>query len=76
MSHGGIQLIDQDITYDVNKKPTGLLVEGNVSSGFFYYIGWYDDTYMRDISCATQDFDNTIKDQLIFVAKKLDASSI
>jgi hypothetical protein len=76
VSHGGVQLIDQDITYDVNEKPTSLLIEGSPSSGFFYHIGWYDDTYMRSISCATQSFDATIKNQLISFAKKLDASSI
>lgn len=75
-SHGGIQLIDEDITYDINEKPTDLLVEGSLSSGFYYSVGWYDDTYIRDLSCAKQTFDPKIKDQLVNFAKNLDKMSL
>lgn len=74
ISHGGIRLIEEEITYDVNNKATDSLVEGSDSSGFFYSVGWYDNTYMQELDCATPKFNPIIKSKIISYARKLDSN--
>lgn len=72
VSHGGVRLVDKYITYDINKKATNTLVEGNKASGFFYNVAWYDMTYIQKLACATKNFDPTNLLKVMDFAKMID----
>lgn len=71
-AHGGIRLIDKFIAYDINKKATTLLIEGNETSGFLYVVSWYDPVYMQKLKCATLHFEPIHLPKVVELARKID----
>lgn len=72
LMHGGIQLAKEDVTYDVNKKPTTSEVEGSENSGFTYTVRWYDDTFAHELECANMLYDKTITENVLSLANRID----
>lgn len=76
LTHGAAQLMKDDVRYDVNKYPNTLLVEESIDKQFFYSIHWFTDNYMLDLECTNPRYSQTIKDELINMAKRIDQASI
>lgn len=72
LNESGVQLLDINVSYDVNKKPTEILVNGNNSTGYLYGIEWYDATYFHTLECANGQYDKRITDKVIALAKLID----
>jgi len=69
---GGIQLNNESIRYDINKKPTTVDVEGSMKTGFHYIISWYDEIYSNDLECDNKIYDKEIISKMIILANKID----
>ncbi len=72
LNKGSINLRDDIVTYDVKNNPTVITIEGNDLSGFSNTIEWYDNTFMKQLRCATPNFDKEIKSKLIKRANELE----
>lgn len=67
-----IQLNEDGLTYDINDKPTRVMVEGHQNSGFMYSVRWYDKSFVREIECANNKLDDAIKTKMIEYATLVD----
>ncbi len=72
LAHGGVELIEELTTYDVNHKPTVVLVSGNKASGYTYKISWYDNTFAKELECASQQYSSSLKQSVINMANNID----
>lgn len=72
LMHGGIQLAKEDVTYDINNKPTTIEIEGSENSGFTYAIRWYDKTFAHELECANMLFDKSITENVLSLARNID----
>lgn len=72
LAHGGVELIQELVSYDVFGKPTVVLTTGNENTGFLYQISWYDNTFARELSCAASKFSKTIKNNVLELAKTIE----
>lgn len=72
LAHGGVELIQELVSYEVFGKPTVVLTIGNENTGFLYQISWYDNTFARDLSCASPTFSKTIKNNVLELAKTIE----
>lgn len=72
-SNTAAQLAQEDVTYTVNNKATILMpVEGSDSSGYLYFVKWYDDNNFHELECANMKYSADINDAVIELAKKID----
>ena len=72
-SNTAAQLAQEDVTYTVNNKATILMpVEGSNSSGYLYFVKWYDDNNFHELECANMKYSADINDAVIELAKKID----
>lgn len=62
----------EDVTYDVNDKPTLVKVDGKPGYGFLYKVEWFDAVNFHELQCATQNYSDEIKGAVIQLAKNLD----
>lgn len=65
-------LAAEDVTYEVNDKPTLIKVDGKRSYGFLYKVEWFDAVNFHELQCATQNYSDEIKGAVIQLAKNLD----
>lgn len=72
LAHGGVELIQELVSEEVNGKPTVILTKGNKDTGFLYQVSWYDNNFSREISCASHDFSNVIKNNVVELAKLIE----
>jgi hypothetical protein len=72
LSHGGINLREDTISYDVNNHPSVKTIEGNENSGYVYILSWYDNTFIRTLKCARKDYDKDVMDKMIKFASDID----
>ena len=72
LAHGGVELVKELVSDDIFGKPTVILTKGSESTGFLYQISWYDNTYSRELSCATPEFSYSIKNKVLELAKAID----
>ena len=72
LSHGAVQIPEETVRYDINKKVTNIFVEGSFHSGFIYNVYWNDSTFNYFLECANMKFDNKIKTRMVKLAKKID----
>lgn len=68
------------VTFDINKKPTMIFVEGTAHTGFLYTVMWYTDKTknermtLSEIKCARKKLENNIPKKMVEYAKILDKS--
>lgn len=72
LSHGGVQLAKEYTEYVVNKKPSSIIVQGNVGDGFTYSVVWYDSIKVNSLDCATIKYSKDITANVIKLATKID----
>lgn len=72
VSHGAAQIDEEEAKYDVNGKITLIDVEGNDSTGYLYRINWFDNTFNRNLECATKNYSTEVREYTIELAKKID----
>lgn len=72
LSHGAVILAKEDVTQDVNGKPTIKEITGNADSGFLYNVEWYDNTFFRQLECANMRYSTEITTSVIALANQLD----
>lgn len=72
-SNTAAQLAEEDVTYTINNKATILMpVEGSESSGFLYFIKWYDESNFHELECANMKYSPVINEAVIELAKRID----
>jgi hypothetical protein len=74
ISHGGVELIKELVSYEINNKPTVILVQGTSDSGYLYQVSWYDEDFSRQLNCASSIFSKTTKENVIELAKNIENS--
>lgn len=72
LAHGGVELIQELISDDIGGKPTVILTKGTNETGFLYQVSWYDNTFSRELSCASEKFNITTKDAVLELAKAIE----
>ena len=73
-SNTAAQLAQEDVTYTINNKATILMpVEGSESSGFLYYIKWYDNQNFHELECANMKYSADTNNSVIALANQIDA---
>lgn len=73
-SNTAARLAQEDVTYSINNKATILMpVEGNDSSGYLYFLKWYDNNNFHELECANMKYSADINDAVIELAKKIDS---
>ncbi len=72
-SNTAAQLAQEDVTYTINNKATILMpVEGSESSGFIYFIKWYDNKNFHELECANMKYSVNINNLVIALASQID----
>lgn len=72
-SNTAAQLAAEDVTYTINNKATILMpVEGSESSGFLYFIKWYDENNFHELECANMKYSPATNESVIELAKRID----
>lgn len=69
----GIELIKELVSYDIQSRPTVILVKGTKESGYVYKIKWYDPTFSRELECANRKFSPQIKEKVIALASRIES---
>lgn len=72
LSQCGVELIKEFVTYDINNKPTIILIKGNKFSGYVYKIEWFDSMFSRELECANEEFNINIRSNVISLANRID----
>jgi hypothetical protein len=75
LSHGGVKLVENEMDFLINNKPTDHSVRGNDATGFLYDVTWYDPTYIQGLQCALERFDPEAMDRMISLAIQIDNAS-
>ena len=73
LAHSGVELIKEFVTYDVNNKPTVVLVKGTKETGFIYKLKWYDATFSRELECANSGYSPKLRIEVAELANRIDA---
>ncbi len=72
LAHSGVELIKELVTYDIQNKPTVVLVKGTKETGFVYKIKWYDNTFSRELECANPEFSQQLRTDIIALANRIE----
>lgn len=72
LARSGVELIKELVTYDVDNKPTIILVKGTQKTGFLYKIKWYDQTFSRELECANLEFNAQIRTDVLELANRIE----
>lgn len=72
LAHGGVELINELVSYEIYNKPTVILVQGTKNSAYLYQVSWYDDNFSRQLFCANPNFSNQIKENVIELARAIE----
>lgn len=68
LAHSGLELIKELTSYQINNKPTVILVTGDNTTGYLYRVSWYDNLFSRDLYCASKKFSNDTTQKVIELA--------
>lgn len=71
-SHGSVHLAEEVVRYDVHSKPTMEFVSGTDKTGYTYVVSWFDDTYFRDLECATDKYKAGTLSAVVALAESCD----
>lgn len=73
LAHGGVELIQDLVSYDISNKPSVILVKGSEETGYLYKVAWYDNTFSRELACANKTYSPLTKHKVIELATKIEA---
>lgn len=73
LSGFGVELIKELVSYEIQNRPTVLLVTGTKESGYVYKLKWYDPTFSRELECANMEFHPQIKEKVIELANHIES---
>ncbi len=73
IAHGGVEIIKELVSYEINNKPSVVLVQGTKETGYLYKVTWYDNTFSRELSCANTSFSQETKQKVIELAQKIES---
>ncbi|MDP3705220.1 MAG: hypothetical protein Q8R24_04845 [Legionellaceae bacterium] len=73
ISHAGVKLFQEYVTYDINTKPSIIYIEGIPGMGFSYNVEWYDNNFAHKLTCAQHEYTKKTIVKLILLAKRLDS---
>jgi hypothetical protein len=71
-SHGAAVISKEDSTNAVNKKITTSFIKGNPSQGFLYGVQWYDNNFIREMTCAKRKLDEKTIESMVELARIID----
>ena len=70
---GTSAILNQETTsYEINNKVTIIGVAGDLPSGFLYEMMWWDKDFRRQLQCSANNYSDSIKNELIELAKEID----
>lgn len=72
LNHSSMFISEKSKTTKINDKITTQSVSGDDKYGYMYTVSWYDDTFFRELECASKQFDATVIDKLVDIAKRAD----
>lgn len=72
LTHEGIKIDREMVQYDVNGKVTTLDVSGNQQSGYLYMVEWFDNDYFRSLECADKNYQPSLVERTMQLAKDID----
>lgn len=73
-SNTAAQLAQEDVTYSINNKASILMpVKGSDSSGYLYYVKWYDNNNFHELECANMKYSADTNNAVMELAKKIDS---
>lgn len=72
LATASVRLVHEDLSYEVNNKPTHYIVKGSDSTGFSAYVDWYDETYMHQLHCGNEKFNPNFMNNVIDLAIRID----
>jgi hypothetical protein len=67
-----VRIIAEDLSYEINQKPTRVVVKGSDEVGYFAYLDWYDHTCKHHLQCGVEKFDANYLSQAMALAIKID----
>lgn len=70
---GAVRLGEDTVEYSVRGKPTQVTVEGSEQSGFAYEVAWFEPDVQHELTCAMPRFERSHSQQLIALARRIDA---
>lgn len=73
LAGAGAEILKEFVTYEINDKPTVILVTGNDRSGFVYKIKWYTDIFNRELECANPKFSQKLRSNVISLAQHIES---
>lgn len=76
LTGGAANLAKEIVSYDINNKITVLYVKGNEQTAFSYEIEWWDNSFRRELICASNDFSKETTAKVIDLAKAIDSFKI
>ena len=68
-----MQIDENEMGYEVNKKFTETTISGNDDSGYMYSVDWYDNNFFRHLECADMVYSEDTMKQIISMACKIDS---
>ncbi|MFT4059478.1 MAG: hypothetical protein QM652_08010 [Legionella sp.] len=75
IAHGGNELVEEFITYNINNNPTlELVIKDNsyLKSGFLYRISWFQKDFDNKLECASTTYSKETLDKVRSFAKEID----
>lgn len=63
----------ENMTNKVSGKPTKIEIVGSNKNGYMYLVRWYDNRYVREIECYNNEFDFSIREKVVELAKETDS---
>lgn len=75
IAHGGNELIEELITYNINNKPTIELItkdSGPYNAGYSYELHWFQKDYDRTLECASKTYSINTMNKVKSWAAELD----
>lgn len=69
----GVELIKELVSYDIQNRPTVILITGTKETGYVYKIKWYDATFSRELECANMEFSSQVKENVITLAGRIES---
>ena len=76
LSHGGVRIAKDKVTYLINEKITTSFIRGNESTGYLYKISWYEAKLIHELECANQEYSKDLFNSTVEFAKLIDNSII
>lgn len=71
--HLSINLPQEKIKYDINKKASIIETYGDQIENFLYEVNWYDDNFSYELTCTTSKYSDDNLKYVIDAAKHIDA---